>query len=232
MLGRRIVAPVLGVLLLLVLATITVCVKPFDPASRVDRVLIPEATAAGTKWTWVQLKWADGKDTTLVGDEADTNRTVRLPENIAWEEVARVQSTAGGSMTAIEVRVEGPRVNAAQESLYAVVEPCTPGVCARSSFAIGTVAAVALTPFGAGSTALSANYTWSAGPTATTPYTLGTPPCVAFMGRILIDADTDQGVATHWLRNARLNIVGDVGGTTPALNCARVYVYVPLRAQP
>lgn len=220
----------------------------------VSTLLAVSLSHASVKWVTRQIPWAgpgaggifqgggsidtlgvkrNAADTLMITDEADTNRTgVISTSDWAWE--ALQQGAAGGLSSGPIITVTGARVNAAMESLYTLVEPCKDGACARMVLAVGTWTTLnlpALTAFGQTTVGFT---TWSAGSTATIPYTLRSPATVIYQGRLKVDFDDDAaGTGNLWERpEFRLNVIGDIGGTTPQLNRARIYLTYPQRSQP
>jgi hypothetical protein len=189
------------------------------------------AQASGVVWTTKQVLWTGSADTLLITDEADSNRTVVInTSDWAWEVLLPQGASATQSVGAI-ITVTGLRVNAAAESLYAIPEKCWRGVCARSVLAAGTWTTAnlsALAPFGMTGPTWG---TWSAGSTATIPYTINSVPVVLYQGRLVIDLDqaSSANESNFGIPEFRLNVIGDIGGTTPQLNAARVYITYPKR---
>jgi len=201
--------------------------------------------ASATEWVTKQIGWrsaqpgagialaSGGLDTCFIGDEADSNRTVVVSTaDWDWDALLPAAATSASNPAAL-VTVTGLRVNAAAESLYVIVEKCWRGVCARSVLAVGTWTTsniTALTPFGMTTAGFG---TWSAGSTATVPYTPSSAPVVMFQGRLPIDLDELSSTSSTIFGTPefRLNLIGDIGGTTPQVNAARLYVTYPKRTQ-
>lgn len=200
--------------------------------------------AAGVKWVTKQIGWASpaagvalssgGFDTLMVLAEDDSNRTVVVNTgDWAWEALLPGAATSAANPCAI-ITVTGARVNAAAESLYVIPEKCYRGACARSVLAAGTWTTTnltALTPFGMTGATWG---TWSAGSTATIPYTLASNAVVMYQGPLHVDMDEVGGTNSTLFGSPefRLNVIGDIGGTTPQVNRARVYITYPQRSQP
>ena len=201
--------------------------------------------AGGVKWVTKQIGWATnqpgagralasgGLDTCLITDEADSNRTVVVNTgDWAWDALMPAGASSTPDQAAL-ITVTGLRVNAAMESLYVIQEKCFGGVCARCVLAAGTwttTALSALEPFGMSAPSFG---TWSAGSTATVPYTIASAPVVMFQGPLKIDWDELGSTnGTAFSPQFRFNVIGDIGGTTPQLNAARIYITYPQRAQP